>query len=110
MHNQVLAHIESALDEIRALYIKAATEIEALKVGEKIPATTLAGDLAKEQGKTGPQIYPTLKLLFDGYPKVVIKKGAMGGIERVSSWDDAEPVDNSPTDGDVVGASGTTDA
>lgn len=92
MHKQVLAHIESTLDEIRALYIKAATEIEALKVGEKIPATTLAGDLAKEQGKTGPQIYPILVPFFKDYPGVVIKKGAQGGILRVVTLEDTEDI------------------
>ena len=102
MDKQVLAHIESTLDEIRTLYMKAAERIEKLKVGEKVPATTLAGDLASEQGKTGPQIYPTLKLLFDGYPKVVIKKGAMGGIERISSWDGATAVDTAVVGDDTV--------
>ena len=77
------AHIDLSLAKIRAIYEKASTRIEALKPGEKYPATTLAADIAKEHGMTGPQLYPTLKFLFDGYPGVVIRKGAHGGIEKL---------------------------
>jgi hypothetical protein len=82
MNQEVQDHIEKALSEIRALYTKAATRIEAIPVGGKIPATQLAEDLAKEQGMTGPQLYPTLKVLLDDYPGVVIRRGAHGGIYR----------------------------
>ena len=83
MNQDVELHIEGALNQIRALFVKAATRIEDLKVGEKIPATTLADVLAKELGMTGPQIYPTLKILFTQYPGVVILRGAHGGILRM---------------------------
>lgn len=73
-------HIEDSLSKIRTIFEKASQRIEDLKTGEKVPATTLAADLAKEIGMTGPQLYPTLKFLFDGYPGVDIKKGAHGGI------------------------------
>lgn len=73
-------HIELSLDKVRVIYQKASDKIEALKPGEKIPATELAKDLAAEIGMTGPQLYPTLKFLFDSYPGVDIKKGAQGGI------------------------------
>jgi hypothetical protein len=32
---------------------------------------------------TGPQLYPTLKFLIDGYPGVKVSRGAHGGIERL---------------------------
>lgn len=83
MNQEVLQHIESSVDEIRALFTKAATSIESIKPGEKIPATVLAETLAKEIGKTGPQVYPVLKYLFDNYPGVEIKRGAHGGIQRI---------------------------
>jgi len=84
MDDKVLLHIEEALGEVRTLFMKAATRIEALKPGEKIPATQLAEDLAKEQGMTGPQLYTTLKhYLFEGYPGVEIRRGAHGGIYRL---------------------------
>lgn len=73
-------HVEDSLAKIRTIFEKASTRIEALKPGEKIPATVLAEDIAKENGMTGPQLYPTLKFLFDGYPGVDIRKGAHGGI------------------------------
>lgn len=77
-------HIETVLNQrIRPIFEKAAERIDALKPGEKVPATELAKELAKEVGMTGPQLYPTLKLLFDNYPGVVIKKGAHGGIEKL---------------------------
>lgn len=82
MNKEVMEHIEAALNEVRSLYMKAATRIEAIKPGEKIPATELAAELAKEQGQTGPQLYPTLKILTDNYPGVVIRRGAHGGIYR----------------------------
>jgi hypothetical protein len=89
MDQKVQQHIEEKLNEVRALFVKAATRIEALAPGEKIPATTLAEDLAhaiiQPDGKpmTGPQLYPTLKILFKDYPGVEIARGAHGGIKRL---------------------------
>lgn len=82
MDQKVQEHVEAALNEVRSLFTKAADRIEAIKPGEKIPATQLAEDLAKERGMTGPQLYPTLKVLLDNYPGVVIRRGAHGGIYR----------------------------
>lgn len=82
-------HIDSSLEKIRVIYEKASARIEALRPptatqpGEKVPATVLAAEIAKEIGMTGPQLYPTLKFLFDGYPGVKISRGAHGGIEKV---------------------------
>jgi hypothetical protein len=76
-------HIDASIARIRGIFQKASDRIEALKEGEKIPATKLAEDIAKEYGMTGPQLYPTLKFLFDGYPEVEITKGAHGGIRKV---------------------------
>ena len=90
MNQEIQQHIEKALNEIRAqIFDKAAARIEALKPGEKIPATTLADELARQiiqaDGKpmTGPQLYPTLKFLLKGYPGVEIARGAHGGIKRL---------------------------
>lgn len=82
MNEEVQKHLEAALNEVRAMFLKAAERIEEIKPGEKIPATQLADDLAKEQNETGPQLYPTLKKLLNGYPGVVIRRGAHGGIYR----------------------------
>lgn len=73
-------HIENTLAKIRTIFEKAVERIDALKPGEKIPATALAADIAKAHGMSGPQLYPTLKFLFDDYPGVDIRKGAHGGI------------------------------
>jgi hypothetical protein len=81
-------HIEESLAKIRTIFQKASDRIEALKDGEKVPATKLAEDIAKEHGMTGPQLYPTLKFLFDGYPEVEITKGAHGGIRKVRAKKD----------------------
>jgi hypothetical protein len=75
-------HVEDSLAKIRVIFEKASDRIEALKPGEKVPATKLAEELAKECGTTGPSLYPVLKYLLDGYPGVEIKRGAMGGIYR----------------------------
>lgn len=76
-------HIEDSLNKIRIIFEKASQRIEDLKKDEKIPATKLAEELAKEIDMTGPQLYPTLKFLFDGYPGVEIKRGAHGGIVKL---------------------------
>jgi hypothetical protein len=86
-------HITASLDKIRKLFEKASSRIEALKPGEKIPATVLADQIAKEENMNGPQLYPTLKFLFDGYPGVKIKKGAQGGIEKLAIASEPEPTD-----------------
>lgn len=75
-------HIDDSLAKIRTVFEKASQRIEALKTGEKIPATKLADDLAKEIGMTGPSLYPTLLFLIKDYPGVDIKKGAHGGIVK----------------------------
>jgi hypothetical protein len=80
MNNQ---HIENSLAKIRVIYEKVSDRIDALKPGEKIPATVLADEIAKEINMTGPQLYPTLKFLFDGYPGVEVKRGAHGGIIKL---------------------------
>jgi hypothetical protein len=82
-------HIDLVLAKIRPIFEKAALRIDALKPGEKIPATALAEELAKEMGMTGPSLYPTLKFLVEGYPGVDVRKGAHGGIVKL-------PVDKSP--------------
>lgn len=68
---------------IRPIFELAREQIDALKPGEKIPATSLAEKLAKPLGMTQAQLYPTLKFLFDGYPGVEIRKGAHGGIFKL---------------------------
>ena len=98
MHPIVQQHIEEALNEVRRLFTEAATEIEKLEVGEKIPATQLAADLAKAKGQTGPQVYPTLKILFKDYPCVEVARGAHGGIKRLAK--PGQPLAPQPVDGD----------
>ncbi len=81
--SNVTDHIEGSLEKVRTIFLKASNRIESLKPGEKVPATELAKELAEEVGMTGPQLYPTLKFLFDNYPGVAVKKGAHGGIVRL---------------------------
>ena len=77
-------HMDSVWEnKIRPIFEKAREQIDALKPGEKIPATTLAENLAKPLGMTQAQLYPTLKFLFDGYPGVEVRRGAHGGIFKL---------------------------
>lgn len=76
-------HVEDTLARIRPILEKASARIEAIPPGQKIPATTLADELAKELGMTGPQLYPTLKFLFTNYPGVDVRAGAHGGIYKL---------------------------
>ena len=82
-NSDIVTHLDSATGTIRAIYERATARIEAIKPGEKIPATKLAEDLAEELNLgAGAQLYPTLKILLNGYPGVWIKRGAQGGIYR----------------------------
>lgn len=89
-NSDVTAHLDRKSNSVHAIYEKAAVRIEAIKPGEKIPATKLAEDLAEELDMTGPQLYPTLKILLDDYPGVWIKRGAQGGIYRPTAEEVAE--------------------
>ena len=78
-------HINKSLATIRTIFEKASARIEALKPGEKVTATGLAQELGKEVGIVGPAVYPTLKILFDGYPGVTVTRGAHGGITKLAT-------------------------
>ena len=78
----VAQHITTSLDRIREIFEKASERIEKLQPGEKVPATVLAEEIADQYGMTGPQLYPTLRFLFDGYPGIIVRRGAHGGIIR----------------------------
>jgi len=60
--------------------------IEAMKPNEKVPATVLAKQMAEqltEFNMTGPQIYPLIKIVLDGYPGIEVKRGATGGVRKL---------------------------
>ncbi len=84
-------HVELSLEKIRKIFEKASLRIEALKPGEKIPATVLAEQIAKEEDMNGPQLYPTLLFLIKDYPGVKVKRGAQGGIYKLSQDEVAQP-------------------
>src|ERR1700676_914408 len=79
----VLQHIENSIDKVRVILTKAAERIEAIKPGDKIPATQLANDLAKDYDTTGPALYPLLKMMINkDYPGIEVRRGAHGGCYR----------------------------
>lgn len=73
-------HVDVKTEKVRVIFEKAREVIDALPRGQKIPATTLAENLGKDLGMTGPQLYPILKVLLEDYPDRLIKRGAQGGI------------------------------
>jgi hypothetical protein len=83
-------HIENSLSRIRVFFEEASTLIDAIPVGQKVPATELAESVAHPHKMTGPQIYSVLKFLFDGYPGVMVKRGAQGGIYKMTVEEIAE--------------------
>jgi hypothetical protein len=100
-------HVDNTLALIRPILEKASTRIEAIPPGQKIPATALADELAKEMGMTGPQLYPTLKFLFNDYPGVDVRAGAHGGIYKLLPGEvkgqkkkSTKTVDSAQSDGD----------
>jgi hypothetical protein len=78
-------HIENSLENIRVIFKEAAERIEALKPGEKVPATVLAQEIADKHDMTGPQLYPSLLFLIKGYPNVEVRRGAHGGIFKLGA-------------------------
>jgi hypothetical protein len=82
MNQETQIHIENALGQIKKLFEDAAEVIEAIKPGEKIPATVLAEQVAERHGMNGPSLYPVLKFLFNGFPGILVKAGAHGGLIR----------------------------
>jgi hypothetical protein len=79
-------HIDDVLTNgIRPLMQDASDILEALKPGERMPATELAKRVAEKHGTTGAAIYPVLLFLFNGYPNFKKSRGARGGLERVSA-------------------------
>lgn len=87
MSDESKQHVELALSKVRVIFEEASSRIEGIAPGEKIPATKLAEEIAKAHGMTGPQLYPTLKFLFEGYPGVNVQRGAHGGIIRPKPTD-----------------------
>lgn len=85
MKTEVQNHIENRLNVYRTLFTQAAERVEALKPGEKIPATTLAKELAVEHEMTDQQAYLVLKVLWAEYPGVKLKGGAKGGIFKLDA-------------------------
>ena len=76
-------HLNLSLELIRPIFELARLKIEALKPGEKIPATKLAEEVAKEIDMECAQIYTMLSLFFfKNYPGVDVKRGRFGGISR----------------------------
>jgi len=100
MKQEVINHIELRITELRDFWMKAAERIENIKVGEKIPATTMAEELASERGSTSSRVYPWLKMLTEDYPGVVVRAGRFGGIYRPA-------LDKSPTQTDDVSTQNT---
>ena len=82
MKDETKLAIETALVEIRGMFIEAATAIEDLKQGDRIQATGLAERIGKSLDLTGPETYPTLKFLLKHYPDIELKRGAKGGIYK----------------------------
>lgn len=83
MNKQVETHIETRLNDIRTIYLKAVERLEALKPGERIPSTVLADEIAKEMGQKTTQLYPILLPMLNGYPRFIRRVGAKGGMERL---------------------------
>lgn len=77
-------HIDNVIEnKIRKIFEMAASEIDAIPEGGKIPATVLAEKIADSFNMTGPQLYPTLLFLFNTYPGIEIKRGAHGGLYKL---------------------------
>lgn len=78
-------NVDKALELIRVFFDEAQAYVDTMKVGDKVPATKLAEEIAKRHGQTGPQLYPTLKVFFDNHDELEVRRGAHGGLFKVES-------------------------
>jgi len=76
-------HVDKSLEEIRKIFELAASHIDKLEPGQRIPATELARLVGSEFLKTGQEVYPILLFLIKDYPGTKIQKGAYGGIVKL---------------------------
>lgn len=76
-------HINNSLEEIKKIFELAASYIDKLEPGQRIPATELARLVGSEFLKTGQEVYPILLFLIKDYPGTKIQKGAYGGIVKL---------------------------
>jgi hypothetical protein len=76
-------HIEKTLDAVRTIYKQTADIIATLKSGEKIATTELATQVAKNYGKTGPQMYPIILMVVNEFPGTTRKRGVKGGVWKL---------------------------
>lgn len=78
-------HIDDTVSHIRNIFEKISARIEAIPAGNKILATELAESVAKDYGMTGAQIYPVFLYIIRGYPGIEQKRGAKGGIYKLTA-------------------------
>ena len=86
-------YVDNALALIRPLFDEVQSHLDTMKVGDKVPATKLAQQIAERHGMTGPQAYPTLKFFFDNCPELEVRRGAHGGLFKVALKDTVPAVD-----------------
>lgn len=82
--NNPMEHIDNTVDRMRNIFQTISNRIEDMKPGTKIPATSLAEEIGKNHGMTGPQLYPLMLFLIKGYPGIEIRRGAHGGIFKLT--------------------------
>lgn len=77
-------YVDDVLNLIRPYFDEVQAHLDSMKVGDKVPATALAKQIAERHGMTGPQLYPTLKFFFDNCPELEVRRGAHGGLFKVA--------------------------
>jgi hypothetical protein len=88
-------HIDHQLFLLRTIFEEASAKIEALKPGERLPATQLAHTIAAKYEINGIELYTVLKLfLFKNYPNLKVNRGRTGGLEKLTTETIKENNDN----------------
>lgn len=81
----VTEHIDLAASRMRKIFQSVSNKIEermkVVAVGSKLcNVTALAVEIGKEFDCSGPEMYPFVKAILEGYPNIECKRGAKGGI------------------------------
>ena len=100
-------HVRKAMTNMMLVFSEAALVLQNLPIGQKKPATKLAGEIAEKYDNldmTQTELYPTLnKVLFEKYPGVGKHRGAHGGLYRLPpAKDEVKTVDAVKPDAEII--------
>lgn len=75
-------HIDKRVEDFRKVLEECSDKIESLKEKERLPVVAYAKELTEKLGITD-NLYHVLRHFLKGYPGIVVRAGAHGGVEKL---------------------------